>query len=158
MGNHTEGRRSPATCGILVTGHGRFATGLADAVEVIMGPQDGLQAVDFSRTDTAVQLRENLVRGLDTLKSYDSIAVFCDLRGGSPFNVMHQLRKTRSGVEILYGVNLPLLLAFISERDRGGPLEALIRSGIEDARSGLDRFTEPPAQPAPPSDPDDDWA
>ncbi|MBW8093575.1 PTS sugar transporter subunit IIA [Streptomyces hygroscopicus] len=157
MGNHNGDQPRAASCGILVTGHGRFAGGLVGAIEVIMGPQDGLRAVDFPETDTAAQLRDNLTRGLTALEDHDSVVVFCDLRGGSPFNVMNELRGTRNGVEILYGVNLPLLLAFISERDRGESVGALIRSAVEDGHSGLGRF-EVPAQAATPSDGDDDWA
>ncbi|MFJ6690552.1 PTS sugar transporter subunit IIA [Streptomyces sp. NPDC091294] len=156
MENHTEDRPAAAPCGILVTGHGRFASGLVDAIEVIMGgPQAGLMAVDFSASDTAAQLRENLARGLNALRRHDTVVVFCDLRGGSPFNVMHELRGTRDGIELLHGVNLPQLITFASERDRGESVESLIGAAIADGRAGLGRLEEPtPAA----TDADDDWA
>ncbi|MFF2652981.1 PTS sugar transporter subunit IIA [Streptomyces sp. NPDC058045] len=157
MGNQREGTPAAASCGILVTGHGRFADGLVSAVEVIMGSQQGLYAVDFPETDTAAQLRENLAGALDGLREYDTVVAFCDLRGGSPFNVMLELRGGRNGVELFYGANLPLLLEFIGKRGGGEPLASLIASAGADGRSGLDRFEEPATDDAP-SDPDDDWA
>ncbi|CAL9329445.1 PTS sugar transporter subunit IIA [Streptomyces sp. enrichment culture] len=158
MENHIEDRPAATRCGILVTGHGRFAGGLIDATEVIMGgPQADLVAVDFPASDTAAQLRENLTEGLNALKHHEKVVVLCDLRGGSPFNVMHELRGTRTGVELFHGVNLPQLITFVSERDRAESVESLLASAVADGRAGLGRLEEPAPAPAA-GDADDDWA
>ena len=44
--------------GILITGHGHFASGIASSVELIMQSLEGVEVVDFPQGDTATELKE----------------------------------------------------------------------------------------------------
>jgi N-acetylgalactosamine PTS system EIIA component len=136
---------NPTTpCGVLVTGHGQFASGLVSALELIMGPQENLVAVDFPKSDTATQLKERLAEALGSFPALGRIAVFCDLRGGSPFNVTTSLSSGRDGIEILFGANLPTLIQFISRR-KTADTEALVTGALDAGAHGLGRFAPAPA-------------
>ena len=140
-------------CGVIVTGHGQFPSGLVSALELIMGPQDDLVAVDFPKSDTAAQLQDNLAAALGTFPASGRVAVFCDLRGGSPFNVAAALSRDRDGVEIVYGANLPTLVQFVSRRTKPDT-EGVLTGALEAGVTGLGRFTP---KPIPAAQGDNDW-
>ena len=50
--------------GILVTGHGRFATGITSALELVLGKQECFEAVDFPDGDTKTELERNMDEAL----------------------------------------------------------------------------------------------
>lgn len=128
---------------VIVTGHGEFASGLVSALELIMGPQEGLVAVDFPDSDTAVQLHDHLSAAIHSFSGAESIAIFCDLRGGTPFNSALSLVGDRSDVELACGVNLPFLLDFVGGRESHPEIAALLDRSAEEARTALHRFERP---------------
>lgn len=99
--------------GLLVTGHGRFATGLNSSLELIAGAQADIAFVDFEADHSVETLKENLTKALDSLKGYDGVLVLSDLPGGSPFKTAVELKFERPDqpIEVVSGTNLPLLIA-----------------------------------------------
>jgi len=142
-----------ASIGVLVAGHGRFAGGLVEAVELILGPQEGLRAVDFTAGDTATELKDGIDAALADLAGFESVAVFCDLRGGSPFNVSRAAASSRDDVDIYYGANLPMLIDFVSKRNLGVAPRLLRSAAVDEGRSNLDCFDASAVEAH-----EDDWA
>lgn len=99
--------------GLLVTGHGHFATGLGSSLELIAGAQANVAYVDFEADHSIEILKENLNKALDSLKEYDGVLVLSDLPGGSPFKTAVECKFERPDqvIEVLTGTNLPLLVA-----------------------------------------------
>ena len=99
--------------GLLVTGHGHFATGLNSSLELIAGAQANVALVDFEADHSIEVLKENLNKALDSLKEYDGVLVLSDLPGGSPFKTAVECKFERpdQAIEVIAGTNLPLLIA-----------------------------------------------
>ena len=99
--------------GLLVTGHGHFATGLNSSLELIAGAQPNVALVDFEADHSIEVLKDNLTKALDSLKEYDGVLVLSDLPGGSPFKTAVELKYERQeqAIEVIAGTNLPLLIA-----------------------------------------------
>ena len=99
--------------GLLVTGHGHFATGLNSSLELIAGAQPNVAFVDFEADHSIEVLKDNLTKALDSLKEYDGVLVLSDLPGGSPFKTAVELKYERQdqAIEVIAGTNLPLLIA-----------------------------------------------
>ena len=112
--------------GILVTGHGSFATGIVSALEVILGKQDNLVTVDFPDGDTKTELEKNMQEGFLKLNACEKIAVFCDLLSGSPFNTAIPYGIRNENIKVLFGTNLAMLIEFTLNRNMGGSFDALI--------------------------------
>lgn len=108
--------------GIVVTGHGHFASGVTSALDLIAGPQKAYQAVDFESTHSTDDLANNLEKAFGALNECDGIIVFADLPGGSPFKVAVEKGLSFPKVTVLGGTNLPMLCEI-----------AMARSFIEDA-------------------------
>lgn len=91
--------------GIIVTGHGNFASGLASSIEVIAGKQDKFEAIDFPIGSTNTELAKQLQEAVDRLNCSDII--FCtDIAGGTPFNQVlfypHIYQIVRLSVELMF--------------------------------------------------------
>ncbi len=99
--------------GMVVTGHGNFATGLTSSVKLIAGMPEKYVAVDFKENDSTDDLKKNLTAAFDELKECDSILVFTDLVGGSPFKTSVELTmEVENGdkITVLSGTNLGMLI------------------------------------------------
>ncbi len=98
--------------GLLITGHGHFATGLGSSLKLITGNTENIVYVDFEADHSTDTLTENINKGLDELKDCDGVLVLSDLAGGSPFKSAVECKVARpdQAIEVLAGSNLPMLI------------------------------------------------
>lgn len=98
--------------GLLITGHGHFATGLSSSLQLVTGISDHIAYVDFEADHSTETLTENLSKGLDTLKDCDGVLVLSDLAGGSPFKAAVECKYARPDqkIEVVAGSSLPMLI------------------------------------------------
>lgn len=131
--------------GMIVTGHGRFAAGIMDVVTLIAGEQTNFEVVEFSPTDSIEQLTEKMKAAWDRLEAVcDQILVFCDLPGGSPFNVALRLKlQQQKTAEVVGGVNVPMLITAVMNRDAADSMEALIADVVETGKENIFKFIPP---------------
>lgn len=128
--------------GLLITGHGHFATGINSSLELIAGPQSNVAMVDFEADHSIETLRENLNKALDSLKKYDGVLVLSDLPGGSPYKTAVECKFERpdQAIEVLTGTNLPLLVASATMTAMfDDPLE-LAEAMIPEGKDSIVRF------------------
>lgn len=100
------GRKEDTMIGIIITGHGTFATGISSAVELLTGHQDFIVPVDFREEHSEEQLKEHLKAAFDRLQDCEQILVLCDILGGSPFKNAVMLSIGEERIKVLYGTNL----------------------------------------------------
>lgn len=103
--------------GIILCGHGGFASGLEKAMLQIIGEQDDFIAIDFPAESTTHRLTQELEAALEQLKQCDSVIFLTDILGGTPFRVSATLSQGRADREVITGTNLQLLLEMSLERD-----------------------------------------
>ncbi|MFK3707676.1 PTS galactosamine/N-acetylgalactosamine transporter subunit IIA [Klebsiella sp. NPDC088457] len=103
--------------GIILTGHGGFASGMAMAMKQILGEQSQFIAIDFPETSTTALLTSQLEQAVSKLDAEDDIVFLTDLLGGTPFRVASTLAMKKPGREVITGTNLQLLLEMVLERE-----------------------------------------
>lgn len=105
-----------AQIGIIVVTHVDYGSALLRAVEFIAGPVQDCASIQVDATlepdDAIARLNEAASR----LDSGQGVLVLTDMFGGTPTNLSLSLLKTHPRVEVLTGVNLPMLLRVISNR------------------------------------------
>ena len=128
--------------GLLVTGHGCFATGLNSGLEFIAGEQTNVVLVDFQADHSIETLKENLNRALDELKEYDGVLILSYLRGGSPFKMAVECKNERPDqkIEVVSGTNLPLLVACSTMASVFGSPVELADAMIQEGKDSIVRF------------------
>ncbi|MBC6504041.1 PTS sugar transporter subunit IIA [Citrobacter freundii] len=103
--------------GIILTGHGGFASGMEKAMKQILGEQSQFIAIDFPETSTTALLTSQLEQAVSELDAQQDIVFLTDLLGGTPFRVASTLAMQRQGTEVITGTNLQLLLEMVLDRD-----------------------------------------
>lgn len=122
--------------GIILTGHGGFASGMEKAMKQILGEQPQFIAIDFPETSTTALLTTQLEQAVEQLDGEDDIVFLTDLLGGTPFRVASTLAMQKPGREVLTGTNLQLLLEMALERE-GLSSEAFREQALECGHRGL---------------------
>lgn len=100
---------------ILLT-HGPIGEAMIEAVRGIMGLDDGLHALsvtDMSITEITSRLRA-MVNGPDERQG--GVIIMASLRGGSCWNVAVSIASEQNHVRVISGINLPMVLSFITKR------------------------------------------
>lgn len=101
--------------GVVVVTHGSFGQSLLDVAEIVLGPQEYCQAVgvDVNKgVDETVDTIRKTIRSVETGKG---VVALTDLFGGSPTTMSLSLMKSEN-LEVITGVNLPMLVATLQSR------------------------------------------
>lgn len=102
-----------AVIGALIVTHGQLAHELLNAARKIEADVGVLEAVPLEWTDSVDEAREKIRQALDRLGNVHGVIIFTDMFGGTPSNIsLSFLEKDR--VEIVTGVNLPMIVKFAS--------------------------------------------
>lgn len=101
--------------GILLAGHGGFASGLLDASTLFFGTQPQLAALELHSGDDVQAFRVQMAEQVARLDCGDGCLILTDLFGGTPCNCAMALRSGR--VKVLAGANLPMLMEALSSRE-----------------------------------------
>ncbi|HGJ5875631.1 MAG TPA: PTS galactosamine/N-acetylgalactosamine transporter subunit IIA [Arsenophonus sp.] len=102
--------------GIVITGHGGFASGLIQAIEQIVGKQSQCTAVDFPEGMSIEALHQILNQASKTCDIGDGLVFLTDLLGGTPFNQAAQLTLTHPHWQVLTGTNMQMAVEMMLER------------------------------------------
>jgi len=101
--------------GALVVTHGELARELVRAANRILGPIENLEAVPIGWDEDVDAARRLIHEAVGRVASGDGVLIMTDMFGGTPANLsLSFLEKDR--VEIVTGVNLPMLIRFCKMR------------------------------------------
>jgi PTS system mannose-specific IIA component len=102
--------------GLVLAAHAGLAAELLNAAEMIVGPLEKVAAVAVNGTDTVNDIRDAMARAIQDVGG-SGVIVMTDMFGGTPSNM--SLSFLQDGeVEVLTGMNLPMLIKFASDRKR----------------------------------------
>jgi len=101
--------------GIVLVSHGHLAQEFAKALEHVVGLQDKLVIISLLPNDDIEAKRKEILRAVQQVEDGQGVVILTDMFGGTPSNLAHSLLKGRN-VEIVAGMNLPLLIKLVSVR------------------------------------------
>lgn len=101
--------------GAVIVTHGHFADCLLEVAESIAGKIDYIKAVPVMSSDTTEHIREILSKAIRQIDTGDGVLIFTDMFGGTPTNIALSLME-EGRVDIITGVNLPIVLKFVGHR------------------------------------------
>jgi len=101
----------------VVIAHGPLGAAYIEAAKTIMGSDEGLFAL--SVTDMSIEEIASRLGSIvnETREDVDGIIIMACLRGGSSWNVSAAVTKDKPHVRLVSGVNLAMLLTFLTRRD-----------------------------------------
>lgn len=101
---------------IIIGTHGRFSEELLRSSEMIYGKQENVATVTFEVGEGIENLLEKYYKALKALDCSEGVLFMVDLFGGSPFNAASSIAFANNHMDMVTGVNLPMLLEVYSMR------------------------------------------
>ena len=101
--------------GIVIVTHGKLAEAFASVTEHVVGKQAQLAAVGIEPEDDAEAARVRILAAIKDVDSGEGVVMLTDMFGGTPSNLSISTMK-RGGVEVVAGVNLPMLIKLAEVR------------------------------------------
>ena len=98
---------------ILITSHGGMAEGMMQSVKMLVGEQEHLDYVTFGEEMGSDELDELYGEKITGVSPDNQYLVLCDIKGGTPFNVVSRYSFKNEDVAVIYGMNLPILIEAI---------------------------------------------
>lgn len=113
--------------GVVVVAHGKLAEALVAVTEHVVGKQSQMLAVGIEPEDDAQGARERILQALKSADSGDGVVILTDMFGGTPSNLAISVMESE-GIEVIAGVNLPMMIKLASVRGKVPMQEAVTQA------------------------------
>jgi PTS system mannose-specific IIA component len=111
--------------GIVIVTHSQLGDALIGTAEFIIGSRpDAMESVSIDLSENADKLRSKIARGIKKVEGQEGILILTDMFGGTPSNLSYSFLE-EGHIEVLSGVNLPVLIQAASLRDKNMKLDEL---------------------------------
>jgi PTS system mannose-specific IIA component len=101
--------------GMVIVTHGRLAAEFIAALEHVVGPQRNVAAVCIGPDDDMEKRRQDIVRSVGEVDDGSGVVLLTDMFGGTPSNLAISIMD-RAKIEVIAGINLPMLIKLASLR------------------------------------------
>ena len=118
--------------GLVLVTHGQLAEEFRHAVEHVVGPQEQIETISIGPDDDLDLRRSDMLTALGRVDTGDGVIVLTDMFGGTPSNLAISAME-RANVEVIAGVNLPMLVKLATIRN-GCRLQEAITQAQEAGR------------------------
>ena len=113
--------------GMVLVTHGRLADEFIAATEHVVGPQDSIRAISIGPEDDMEQRRNDIVKAVEDVDTGGGVILLADMFGGTPSNLAISLLD-RANVEVIAGVNLPMMIKLAKIRQGGDLVETVAKA------------------------------
>ncbi len=122
--------------GILVVTHANLGSTLIETVEFILGDNpDNLFSISINIQDDPDELRKKIKKGITKVKTDNGVIILTDMFGGTPSNLSYSFLE-EGQVEVISGVNLPILLKAVTARSKMD-MDTLTSSLVEHGKKSI---------------------
>lgn len=118
--------------GLVLVTHGRLAEEFVAAMEHVVGPQRQVQAISIGPEDDMEKRRKDILDAVASVDSGTGVVLLTDMFGGTPSNLAISIMD-KARVEVIAGINLPMLIKLASVRV-SSTLEDAVASAQESGR------------------------
>ncbi len=101
--------------GMVLVTHGRLAEEFVAATEHVVGPQDQVRAISIGPDDDMEQRRQDILNAVADVETGSGVILLTDMFGGTPSNLAISVME-KANVEVIAGINLPMLIKLASLR------------------------------------------
>ena len=121
--------------GGIVVSHGKLAEELVNALSIILGEAPNIEAISIGWYDDVDESKKRINQSLKSVNQKSGVVIFTDMFGGTPSNLSYSFLK-KEEVEIITGVNLPMLIKFVSLQ-RNNNLKEVVRKVVEQGKKNI---------------------
>jgi PTS system mannose-specific IIA component len=113
--------------GMVLVTHGRLASEFRAALEHVVGPQSQVETINIMPDDDMEQRRKDILAAIHAVDTGTGVVLLTDMFGGTPSNLaISAMEGTK--VDVVAGMNLPMLIKLASVRDSSSLEQAVIQA------------------------------
>lgn len=113
--------------GMLLVTHGRLGEEMISALEHVVGPQTNAEAIAIDPENDMERCRRQILESIKRVDGGGGVVLLTDMFGGTPSNLAISVMN-ETGVEVLAGVNLPMLIGLARARGKGTLADAVTKA------------------------------
>jgi PTS system mannose-specific IIA component len=118
--------------GLVLVTHGRLAEEFVAAMEHVVGPQENVCSISIGPDDDMEKRRKDILQAVVDVDNGDGVVLLTDMFGGTPSNLAISIMD-KAKVEVIAGINLPMLIKLAGLRDSES-LEDAVTAAQESGR------------------------
>lgn len=103
--------------GLLIISHCDLGKELLNAAKLLMGRLEAVEYISITQTTESSEMLKSISEKIKKLDSGQGVLVLTDMFGGTPSNLSLSFLEEKK-VEVLTGVNLPMVVAAVQDRER----------------------------------------
>ena len=126
---------------IIIGTHGSFSEQILRSAEMIYGKQENVLSVTFETGEGIEDLIAKYKNALAKLDCKNGVLFLVDLFGGSPFNAASRIVSENENMDVITGINFPMLLEVYGARDFSN-IEEIVRIGKQAGSDGIKSLKE----------------
>ena len=105
--------------GLVIVAHGALADEFLNALQYVVGPQRQVATIGLLPTDDLTKRREDILQAVHQVDTGNGVIILTDMFGGTPSNLSISVMNTEN-IEVIAGVNLPMLIKISALREDAG--------------------------------------
>ena len=113
--------------GIVIVSHGKLAEDFVAVTEHVVGKQEQIAAVGIEPEDNSNDAREHILNAIKKVNTGGGVVILTDMFGGTPSNLAISVMET-DNIEVIAGVNLPMIIKLTSVRGKISMAEAVVQA------------------------------
>ncbi|KKN50225.1 hypothetical protein LCGC14_0634880 [marine sediment metagenome] len=121
--------------GGVIVSHGKLAEEILNALTIIIGEAVNIEAISIGWYDDVEESKKKINKSLKSVNQKNGVVIFTDMFGGTASNLSFSFLKNDQ-VEIITGVNLPMLIKFVSLQ-RTNNLKELVKKVVEQGKKNI---------------------
>ncbi len=121
--------------GGIIVSHGKLGEELLNALNIILGEAVNIEAISIGWYDDVEESKLKINQSLKRVDQKNGVLIFTDMFGGTPSNLSFTFLKDGQ-VEIITGVNLPMLIKFVSLQ-RSYNLKEVAKKVVEQGKKNI---------------------
>ena len=121
--------------GGIIVSHGKLGEEFLNALTIILGEAPNIEPISIGWYDDVEDSKRKINASLKKVDQKSGVVIFTDMFGGTPSNLSFSFQK-EGAVEIITGVNLPMLIKFCSLQ-RSNSLKDVARKVVEQGRKNI---------------------
>ncbi len=126
--------------GGIIVSHGNLATELLAAANKVVGDLTHIAAVSIDWNDNVENAKDQISKAIKTVSRGNGVIILTDMFGGTPTNISAMF-IAENEVEIVTGVNLPMVIKLASQRNEMSLID-LAKAIEEQGKSSIYRASE----------------
>lgn len=121
--------------GGVIVSHGKLAEELLNALNIILGEVVNIEAISIGWYDDVEESKKKINSSLKKVNKKNGVVIFTDMFGGTPSNLSFSFLNDNQ-IEIITGVNLPMLIKFASLQ-RSNNLREVAKKVVEQGKKNI---------------------